>query len=483
LTAHSTAPQWTVRFFGYGLGRVATVFSAATLFGILVILVRLAWVPLESIDHGLAASLNRAVSGNHPLVLVLQYISKLGSHAFLGWLIGLAVALLVVRHRYRLAGYLVVTALGALILDPTLKLAVGRLRPVVAHPVAVGGGDSFPSGHALASSVAYGALLLVFVPALPRRAHRPVIGLLAALVVAIGVSRIALGVHFLSDVIGAWSLGIAWLGLTAYAFELGRKQSGRRVTRPLAEGLEPEAARDLEPSAPAQPAAEPVGLRTPLAIAGGIVAWVLVFGALCAIGIPLARYQHGNGNVLGDSTIPHLLAAHRTATLNRIAWLGGYVGNTHAILAVGLVAGTLALAYIRRWRPVVFLLATMFGELTLFLASAAIVGRARPDVSRLDGPVPTSSFPSGHFAASMCLYAAICVLVLPRTRSWWRWIPVVLAVLVPLWVAYSRTYQGMHHPTDLVGSVVIAAGWLTAMVYLVRPNCDLREARHPAASR
>jgi undecaprenyl-diphosphatase len=115
----------------------------------------------------------------------------------------------------------------------------------------------------------------------------------------------------------------------------------------------------------------------------------------------------------------------------------------------------------------------MFGELTLFLASAAITGRERPDVPHLDGQLPTSSFPSGHIAATICLYAAVAVLVVPRTRAWWRWLFVAVAVLMPLWVASSRVYRGMHHPTDALASVVLAACWVTAMIYLVRPNRDL----------
>ena len=58
-----------------------------------------------------------------------------------------------------------VTGVGALLLDPSLKLLVGRLRPIVDVPVASAPGNSFPSGHALGSMVAYGALLLVFLPA------------------------------------------------------------------------------------------------------------------------------------------------------------------------------------------------------------------------------------------------------------------------------------------------------------------------------
>ena len=100
-------------------------------------------------------------------------------------------------------------------------------------------------------------------------------------------------------------------------------------------------------------------VRTRWALAGGLVAWVLVFGALYALGTPLAHYHKGNGNILGDTTIPHWLAAHRTPILDKVSFLGSEAGNTHAILAVGLIAGATALAIIRQWRPVVFLLATM----------------------------------------------------------------------------------------------------------------------------
>jgi undecaprenyl-diphosphatase len=474
VTANSTsvAPQWTTRFFGPNLGRVAAVAGAGLLFGVLLLAVRLRWLPLEVIDRNLDAALNRVVAGHKALVNTFGAISRLGSHGVLGWLIAIPTVLLTLRRRYRLAAYLVVTGVGALILDPTLKAAVGRLRPVVDHPIAVGLGNSFPSGHALDSIVVYGALLMVFEPALPARARKAVIGGVALIVAAIGFSRLALGVHFLSDVLGAWALGVAWLGITAYAFELWRRDHGRRVTRPLSEGLEPEAVRDLKPAGGPAIAAEVV--RTRLAIAGALVSWVLVFGALCAMGIPLARYEKGNGNILGDRTIPHWLAAHRTPELNHVSYLGSQAGNTHMILAVGLVAGSVALAVIRQWRPIVFLLATMFGELTLFLASAMMVDRARPDVPHLDGRLPTSSYPSGHVAATILLYTAIAVLVFPRTRAWWRWLPVAAAVLMPLWVATSRLYRGMHHPTDILGSLLLAAAWIAVTIYFVRPNCDLQ---------
>ena len=65
----------------------------------------------------------------------------------------------------------------------------------------------FPSGHSLGSIVCYGAILLVFLPAARGRWRPALITVITALVVLIGISRILLGVHFLSDVIGAWAPG------------------------------------------------------------------------------------------------------------------------------------------------------------------------------------------------------------------------------------------------------------------------------------
>ena len=72
------------------------------------------------------------------------------------------------------------------------------------------------------------------------------IGGTVTLVALIGISRVLLGVHYLSDVLGAWALGITWLGITAFAFELEPQAAGQPVTDPVTEGLEPEARADLE---------------------------------------------------------------------------------------------------------------------------------------------------------------------------------------------------------------------------------------------
>ena len=183
---------------------LVTVTVAALVFTILLIAVRLQWAPLESADHGAAASINALIAGNATLVSVVKAVTWLGSDGVLWTVIGAATVILAIRRRWRLAAYLLVTGAGALILDPILKSLVGRLRPVVAHPIAHGTGNSFPSGHSLGSIVCYGAILLVFLPAARGRWRTAFITVIVTLVALIGISRILLGVHYLSDVLGAW---------------------------------------------------------------------------------------------------------------------------------------------------------------------------------------------------------------------------------------------------------------------------------------
>jgi undecaprenyl-diphosphatase len=456
--------------------------AAAAIFAVFTAAVRVGWTPLMRADASAADGLNSVVHGHPALVNVLSGISALGGAGVLAWLVALCAILLLARRRYRLAAYLAATSLGALVLDPGIKALVGRLRPVLEHPVAHGGGDSFPSGHALDSLICYGAVVLVLLPALSRR-HRWILTAVAGTIVfLIGVSRVMLGVHFISDVLGGWSLGIAWLGLTVYAFELRRHQTGRAVTKPVVEGVEPEAGTELRldasPGSPSSHAgsaahAEP-GPQTETHHALRAAAWlvvglVAVFGIVVGLGALATR---AGNNVLGDESVPRWFAAHQSATTTTLSDIGSRVGDTHGILAVGLVAGTIALGLLRQWRPVVFIVVVMFGELALFLAAAKVVGRPRPDVPQLDGPLPTSAYPSGHVAATLCLYVAIALLVFANTRAgWWRWLSLVPPIVVPVAVTLSRLYRGMHHPTDILGAAVLAAGWLTVcyVVLMRRP--------------
>lgn len=468
------ARRYLEHFTARSLGGLVAVLVAGVAFGALLLLVRFHWDPLYRIDHGAAQWLNERVAPHPPLVTVLQAVTDLGGRPIMMWLVSIAVVGLLIRRRVRLAVYLVVTGLGALLLDPSLKLLVGRLRPVLDAPVAAAPGNSFPSGHALGSMVAYGALLLVFLPAVRRRWHTLAIVLTGVVVLAVGITRVALGVHYVSDVLAGWLLGAAWLGVTAYAFRLWRREAGRPAVR-LSDGLEPEASRDIKP-APDEDQLMP----HPWAGAAELVTgWVLVFGLLFGFGMLVSYYAGGTVLDTLDTVVPRWFEAQRTPTLDDVSWWASKAGDTHAILLVSLVFCPLMLALWRRWRPVLFLALTMFGELSLFLGVSKAVGRPRPGVAHLDGQLPTSSFPSGHIAATMCLYVAIMLLVFPRTRHWLRWLTVVLAVVMPVGVAVSRMYRGMHHPTDFMGATLLTALWLTVLWWVIRPNADVAQGNRP----
>jgi membrane-associated phospholipid phosphatase len=199
---------------------------------------------LVRFDTSAARHLHAWVRDAPTTVPVLQAVTFLGSTVWI-YMIGIPAALFVWRrHHVRLAVFLAVTVVGGGVLNSVLKAVVDRPRPSLVDPVAVADGRSFPSGHAMTSTVVYGALLLVFLPVVARRLRPVVIGAAVVLVAAIGFTRLALGVHYISDVLGGFVLGLAWLAASTAAFSTWRVERGRPPVDPM-EGLEPEAAADL----------------------------------------------------------------------------------------------------------------------------------------------------------------------------------------------------------------------------------------------
>ena len=126
-----------------GLG---AVIATATGFGLLLLLVRLDWPPLARFDRTIVDALNHVVAGKRIAVTILTAITGLGGRVVLFWLVTVSAVTMLVRRQYQLAAYLVVTGLGALALDPVIKLLVGRLRPMVPTPVAIAPGIASPAG-------------------------------------------------------------------------------------------------------------------------------------------------------------------------------------------------------------------------------------------------------------------------------------------------------------------------------------------------
>jgi undecaprenyl-diphosphatase len=217
--------------------------------------------------------------------------------------------------------------------------------------------------------------------------------------------------------------------------------------------------------APGTPPIRPGAVTVRLAIT-----LLLLLASTVGAGWLLTRAKEGDAFERADGAFVRWLAVHRTGLLDTVSAPVAELGNTGVV--VGIAVGVaIILAVLRRWRSILFLAVALVGELAVFLATTVLVDRRRPPVPHLDSDLPpTSSFPSGHTAAAICLYGCLAALVLSAARMWWRWLAVVLAVLVVLAVGLARLYRGAHYPTDVLGSLLFAVPWLLVVLRVTPPD-------------
>jgi undecaprenyl-diphosphatase len=132
--------------------------------------------------------------------------------------------ILFVKHRYRWLIYLAVTAGGGALLNLELKHHFARTRPAIAEMLRRAHGFSFPSGHAMGSTVAYGALAYLAMRVLKRwRWKSAALAFSVTFVAAVAASRVYLGVHWISDVGAGITAGTVWVACTTVAYETLRR--------------------------------------------------------------------------------------------------------------------------------------------------------------------------------------------------------------------------------------------------------------------
>lgn len=180
------------------------------------------------LDNRVADELHQHAT--RPLTEFFEAVTTLGNGIVLAGVAAIAAYLLARRRYYAEAVLMVLAYVGAELLSYSLKLAFRRDRPFFTDPLATVSTYSFPSGHATVSVAVYGALSLVLFRRLSGPARLVCLAAAVLLVSLIGFSRLYLGVHFLSDVLAGFSVGLAWLALCVVVLDLHHRRRSRLQT-------------------------------------------------------------------------------------------------------------------------------------------------------------------------------------------------------------------------------------------------------------
>jgi undecaprenyl-diphosphatase len=160
---------------------------------------------------------------------LLETWTRLGSTTVLVPVL-LAVSVYLVWHRRDLYAvvYLWTALVGAMLLDQVFKHAIGRARPPVAEMLTPTGGYAYPSGHTIQAITIWGILAALAVAGRDRRTRALLLAAAGLVIALVGVSRIYLGVHWFTDVVGGYALGTAWLTVLL-TVRLRRRASGGKT--------------------------------------------------------------------------------------------------------------------------------------------------------------------------------------------------------------------------------------------------------------
>jgi undecaprenyl-diphosphatase len=178
--------------------------------------------PLGGVDRGIALWFHAHLTPH--LVSVLKDITEFGSSEWIAIVLSLAVLFFVFKRWWPSLLTLIIAVPGGMLLNEWLKVLVHRHRPFTDGWFVDWSGYSFASGHTIGATLLYGQLAIFLIPIIKSRRARGLIFSAGIFVVAlVGFSRIALGAHYLTDVLGGIFLGTVWLSICSFGLRPFRR--------------------------------------------------------------------------------------------------------------------------------------------------------------------------------------------------------------------------------------------------------------------
>ncbi len=190
--------------------------AAAGLWGFVALVDEVLEGEVHDLDSRLLLSLRNPQDASDPLgpqwvEEMMRDITAFGGTGPLAFITLAGILYLLLRRRLRTALFLFAAIAGGQLLSSLLKLGFDRPRPDLVPHGTVVYTASFPSGHAMMTAIVYLTLAALLARSESRRRIKTFLLLLAASVtLLVGVSRVYLGVHWPSDVLGGWMVGSAW---------------------------------------------------------------------------------------------------------------------------------------------------------------------------------------------------------------------------------------------------------------------------------
>jgi membrane-associated phospholipid phosphatase len=330
-----------------------------------------------------------------------------------------------------------------------------RPRPAGQMPILPLTDPSFPSGLTLAAVLCYGLLAYLLVPRIASRVLKWTVSIgLIVVILWIGLSTILAGDHYVTDVLAGYALGIAWAGLVytllERSFAKGRVENAKLV--------------------PVTAASE--GLRTPGLFhyrpAIGLI--LVLLGGLCFAGLAYNLVSHGPLLQVDTTVYKNAIAQAQAAPrfVNEILIFGFFVGKQVVLLIVAILC--IYFIYKRYWRELAMILLSSAVGSVVWNFVISYFHRARPPVQTGLVVKTIPSFPSGHTMSSLIVYGFLAYILIPKMPShFWKWAVGIAAVLIMLFIGFSRVFQGGHYLTDVIGGYAFGLAW-AGLIYLLVEN-------------
>ncbi len=191
----------------------------------------------------------------------------------------------------------------------------------------------------------------------------------------------------------------------------------------------------------------------------GLIMMLFGGGLFCVLAISL---QTHSGMILIDPQIAnslHIIALQSSPFIVQVTIFGYYAGE-EVIVGIAVVL-VIYFLHKRYWMELFMVVITWGGEAGLWVVTSNYFARSRPVFAvPVWHQMTAPSFPSGHSFAAVLCYGFLAYICIPKLSSrFWKVAVILLALLIVLYIGFSRVFVGDHYPSDILAGYALGIAW------------------------